>query len=277
MKHIKRFNESSYQYRFPDECDNFIDAIHDFVPFTEYLLDIDKYRKSYIMDNGLRDIYDMIQWIATYTALNSTMLSGRARFGATRSMVENLRDWSQKVLSDRESSKQKIDDFFRSKSEENHWFHTITDRIKSDMMRRLIKNIKEVSGSPRHTKKEEIDEIIEYDIIEDAPFNMEISYSSIGYIGPDIYIGDASFDTFHTQDGFSMTARYYYELKCLESAMDEFGYDGLRRTISQYQNRFSDIGVQMDGYPTINPGTERQGGGKPPVAYVRFFLLQVEE
>lgn len=272
MKHIKRFNESSYQYRFPDECENFIDAIHDFVPFTEYLLDIDKYRKSYIMDNGLRDIYDMIQWIATSTALNSTMLSGRARFGATRSMVENLRDWSKKVLSDQESSKQKIDDFFRSKSEENHW----ADRIKSDMMRRIVKNIKEVSNSPRHTKKEEIDEIVEYDIIEDAPFNMEISDSSIGYIGPDIYVSDdASFDTFYTDGGFSMPARYYYELKCFKSALDEFGYDGLRRAISRYQNsgKFEDIGVEMDGSPTINPQMSR----KPPVVYIRFFLLQVEE
>jgi len=264
MKHLKRFNESSYQYRFLNECDNFIDAIHDFVPFTEYLLDIDKYRKSYIMDNGLRDIYDMIQWIATSTALNSTMLSGRARFGATRSMVENLRDWSKKVLSDQESSKQRIDDFFIRVSEGNF-------PIKREMMNRVVKNIKEVSGSPRHTKKEAIDEIVEYEIIEDAPFNMEISDSSIGYIGPEIY----PFDTFYTDGGFSMPARYYYELKCFKSALDEFGYDGLRRAISRYQNsgKFEDIGVEMDGSPTINP----QMGQNPPVVYIRFFLLQVEE
>lgn len=259
MKYIKSFNESNYTERFPKECEQFIESVKSMKSFSEYLIEIDKFRKNYIMNNGIGELYDIVTWIANSIPIRPIQYS-RPRFSVSIKMVEGIKDWCEYVIENQSSIRIALDEYFRD-DKRPEW--------KTDMMRRLIRSLQQVADSSRHDKVNEIQDIVEFDMIEDSPFPMERTDYSIGYLFKTVYMDDDNpFDSFYVDsETYAMSPRYYYELKLHKSTLNEFSVEDIRNYVLGFTDRFSDIGIEFDGSPTFNH--------QEKFVYVRFFLIEV--
>ncbi len=264
MKHLRKFNEDIQDKNLSDEQILYItDVLKSLFKFVDYNVDIES--EDFSNDMNRNGLYEMVGIINSFcgdlflpTADNSVISNAYREsqnfptklllgwFGTCG--VINNKDWAptDEFISTfrKDYSSPNLPDYYRT-------------RIMTD-----INTLDQISKSPRHIHRELLDDLINFEMIEDCDVPLFMCINILGYRSPDYH--STLHNRFFTKDNdwtLIPIYRYMFKSQWIEDFQDR-NQIGMVSYIKSYKERLRDIGIGFHNSPYIGSGTNGAGDSK---------------